>query len=728
MVYRRLAILAACSAALAGCGGGGGSTPPMLPPGGTNPGVPGGTTMSVSTTYTAYEGTVAGETALEIAPLNDRSAVASIQGAQAVPGAIIQYPDGSLQIADAFGNFDASQSPFAQNQANDAAIYTNPNLEPEVVAFAPGGAQVQPADAYVQIIPTDAATITASFARAQSAASAANVELSGVSVFPRGYALFDGETRTYHAVGLDSNGGFASLANAPIQWSVTEPQGCSNQNGAGKIAPDPNDPARAVYVPPTAGSFPAGCQDVVVAQIGTNGTTYSGSGNAFYYDPSTAVSLQGIVNDSTGKPVAHGIVDLYGGGREFYHGKLYAIADGAGSFKRLVPSNRTLYPFAGNPVAVGSKTTYAFFTVNPTSIPIGAGGSTATQNLNETAQRGVNPFKALPPLERAVRDSWLIADLGQDGLPFGGAQTGGTFASGTIEYAINNPGPGGSGGTLTKGAYKNWSYTWDSSGKIAVFQQPASQEGGRHILQITTGIAVMQYGGACPAGDSCFNFLTYYNPAGIPAGQSSPITNANLGNGAIVATDGSFAESANASQFAIALTRNVYSAGHQTIGSPLYVHAANDAQMPGSLTMSVSDVWKNAAGEQLATFQGTRTQGTGSTLFSYDGNGTRTYYKADGSQNAQVAFTLANGTLNADRSGAFTVTYASGLPNATDNGTSVSWTLDGSGTPRATGTVDNPNVAGLQTGHVATFTLTPGLVVTVTTDPNLGGNAIAFHL
>lgn len=727
MNSKRLLVVAALlgGATLAGCGGGGGATP-LIPGATPTPpsSIPSQSTMNSLTAYTVYQGTLGGSTFMEVMPLN--VAPGTLQNAQPVPGAIVQYPDGSAQVADVLGNFDASQSSWAQTNMN--AILSNPNLEPEVIAFDPG-TSIIPSDAYVQVYSGSNSPVTASrFVSAQGSATSATTELASVTVFPRGYALYDGESRTYHAVGIDSSGSLTSLAGSSISWSVAAPQGCANQNGAGKVTADPNDSTRAVYTPPASGTFPSGCQDEVVATVAQNGASLSGSGNAFYYDPSTAVTLQGQLADSAGKAVARGIVDLYGGGREFYHGKLFAIADANGNFKTLVPSSRTLYPFAGNPVTVGSKTSYTFFTVNPATVAVGGAGSTVTQNLQETALRAANPFKALPPIARSIRDSWMIADIGQDGLPFGGAQSGGTFANGSLEAIINSPGPANSTGTVTSGAFKNWTFAWDSSGTVVVFQQPASQENGRHVLQIAVAGPTMQYGGACPSGDSCFNFIQYYNPSGIPAGQSSPLSNANLGSGTILTADGSFAQSVNSSQFAIAMTRNAYSTGHQTAGAPLYTHVATYQQTPGSLTVSVSDTWTDAAGKKLATFSGSRTQGSGSVLFTYSGTGTRTLYKPDGSQLAQVAFSLANGVLNADRSGGFQVTYTSGLPNASDNGTSVTWTLNASGSPRATGVVDNPNVTGLQSGHVATFSLAPTRIVTVTMDLNLGGNVLGFHL
>ena len=736
MYLKRLLVVGAlCGAsALAGCGGGGGSSS-ALP--GPNPtptipsNIPGVSTLNSNTSYTVYSGTLNGATFLQVAPLGDTGAVSNLSGATPVPGAVIQYPDGSTQVADVLGDFDASQSSWAT--ANNNAVISNPSLEPEVIVFNPGTSAL-PADAYVATYSTSNNPTTAANMRRIASGTAATTELSGVAVFPRGYALFDSENRIYHAVGADSNGTFTSLSGATVTWSLSEPAGCANAGGAGKLTAVPGDQTRIVYSPPSSGTFGAGCQDIINASVSASGANYSGSGNAFYYDPSTAVTLQGVLNDSTGKPVANGLVDLYGGGREFYHGKLYAIADSSGNFKRLVPSQRTLYPFGGNPTTTAGKTTYSFFAVNPQSIPVGAGGSSTTQNLAETSVAAVNPFKPLPPLEHAIRDSWLIGDLAQDQFPFGEAQSGGTFAAGTIEAVLQNPSANASG-TISKGNFSGWTYQWDSTAKIAVFQQPATQENGRHAMQVTLAGATMQYaaGGstACPANNTCYNYTSIYNPAGLSSALPSPIGTAPAGT--ILAQDGSFAQNVSGgtvqgSNFNVNLTRNVYSVGHQTAGSPLYTHTIAYSETPGSLASSATDTWLDASGKQLASVSFTRTPGSGTAIFTYSGSGTRLFYKPDGTLNFQVAFTLNGGTLNKDHSGGFNVVFVSGLPNASDNGTSVTWTFPGSGGNRASGKVDNPNVTGLTSPDVATFSVSPAYLVTVTTDASLGGNVISFHL
>ena len=736
MDLKKLALIAALcgGAALAGCGGGGGSSA-VAPPTGTTPtappSIPGPSTMNSLTSYSVYQGDAGGQTYIEIMPLG--VAPGTLTNPQALPGAIIQYPDGSTQIADTLGNFDASQSAWTQNNLNQ--VLANPNTEPEIIAFAPGSTVITPTEAYVQVYSSNNNPVIAAHARQVMAGTAASPQdFAGVSVFPRGYAMFDTESRTYGATGVDSDGTFVSLSGSTVNWSLALPSGCAG-SPAGKLTAVPGDSTRIVYTPPSSGTFPANCQDEVVASVTVNGASYSGSGNAFYYDASTGVTLQGVLSDSTSKAVANGIVDLYGGGREFYHGKLFAMTDANGNFKKLVPSNRTLFPFGGNPVTIGTKKSFAFFTVNPSTIAVGGGGTTTTQNLQETTLAAVNPFKALPPIERAIRDSRNIADLAQDQFPFGEAQAGGTFASGSLEAILNNPVASASG-TVTKGNFTNWTYTWDSTGKIVVFQQPSSQENGRHVFQITLAGATMAYAvngsTACPANNSCYNVVHYYNPAGIAAGLPSPI--GTPPNGTILSLDGSFEQNVvggnvQGSTFNVAMVRNDYSVGHQNAGQPLYVNNITYSETPGSINATVGNTWSNAAGKQLATETVTRVAGSGTTIFTYSGSGSRTFYKPDGSTNATVNFTLSNGVVNKDHSGGFQVSYSVAAIPSLDQ-TSVTWTYPAPtpGGNRATGVVDNPNVSGLQSGHVASFVVTPDFLCTVTMDLNLGGNVIAFHL
>ncbi len=729
---------ALCSAAfLAGCGGGGGGglggSPPVgsIPPPG-----PGLTSMNTLTSYTVYAGQLNGAMSIEVAPIGDASAVSQLGGATPLAGAVVLYPDGSTQTSDVLGNFDAAQSSWSI--ANESAIIANPNLEPNVIVYGPQGSNDVPVAAAVQVYAPGGSIVTASGIRRTQSGSISTMasstpELTGVIVFPRGVAMFDNESRTFHAVGTDSDGSLFGLSGSTVTWSLTLPSGCAGRP-AGKLVAVAGDAAKIQYTPPTSGTFPFGCQDVVVASVsvaaataGTPASTFSGSGNAFYYDGSQGVALSGVLNDSLNKPVAHGLVDLYGGGKEFYHGNLYAMADANGLYARFVPPNRTLYPVGGNPVTTSGKTSYTFFSVTPSSFAAGAPNTKQTQNLAETTAIAVNPFKPLPPVEKSIRDSWFAGRIGADRFPFGSPRADGTFQSGSLEAIINASATPNAQGTITAGPYSGWTYKWDATAKVVVFQEPSTMQGGRHVMQITAGA---QYNGAaCPAARTCFAYVAYYNLAGMPSNQPSPVTPSSLSNGTILDLDGGFAQAASASSFTVDLIRNIYSVGHQTPGKPLYSDTIAYQQTPGSATASVTDTTRNDSGRQLAVLTVSRVAGTGNTLFTYTGSVTRNSYKSDGSTTA-VTYTITNGIANKDGSGGFKVTLTA-TPSTADLGSSVTWNLTGNtpgATQRANGTVDNPNVTGLQTGHVASFVLGLDRTVTVTMDPNLGGNVITFHL
>ncbi|TAM60435.1 hypothetical protein EPN52_05240, partial [bacterium] len=464
-----------------------------------------------------YSGTLGSQAVVEVVPLG-QSAPAGLQGSNVAPGAIVVYPDGSTQTADTLGNFDASQS--AWTMANQNALAANPNLEPEVVvvvpssttppapadlavvAYAPGAGQVVTAGAAVHVLGT---------ARAASAGSAA--DFTGVTVFPHGIAMFDNETRTFHAIGQDSDGALVSLGGASVQWSVVTPPNCPAATG--KIAPAGSDNSSATYTPPASGTFPAGCQDEVVATISSGGTAYQSSGNAFYYDPSQGVTLSGTLNNASGQPQGGAVVDLYGGGREFYHGNLFALTGANGAYTRLVPANRTLYPVAGNISVQNNKPQIAYFGVNPPSIVVGAPGSTVSnETLTESSASFVNPFKPLPPLERGIRDAYYLGAVARANFPFGEPGANGQFAANSLGALLAAPQSNGTG-TVQSGAYTGWTYAWDGNGAVATFLQPQSQQGGRHLLLVTVNA---QYNGQpCPSGYTCFAFTRYYNPAGFTA-------------------------------------------------------------------------------------------------------------------------------------------------------------------------------------------------------------------
>lgn len=728
-----MGLTAVATLALTACGGGGttgGTTPPVSAPGNPSGTIPGPSSVNASTTYTVFQGQANGTTLLEVDPYGVTPQ--TLTNVQAVPGAVVQYPDGSVQIADTLGNFDASQATYA-NAANVADVQANPQDEPAVIVWGSGSGASAPVEAYVSIFSPQNTPVTAGASRF---GSTPGTELSSVAVLPRGYALYDGEQRVYRAVAKDSDGKLINLNGSgyTVTWSLTLPKGCAG-SAAGSIAASSSDPTRAIYKAPKSGTFNSGCQDLVVATVTAGTVTTSGSGNAFYYDPATAATLKGTLTNASNGTVANGIVDLYGGGREFWHGKLFAITDANGNFTRLVPANRTLYPFAGNPVTVGNKTTYNFFSVTPSQVSITGPGTTVTQNLAETSAAAVNPFKALPPLEQVIRDSATVNAIAYGDIPFGGVNANGSFPTGSLEAIISNPGPANATGTVSVGAYRGWKYLWDASGTKASFVQPSTQEGGRHAMEIDTGISTLAYAvsfnnaaatTACPSSAKCYNYVAYYNPAGIGA-VTAPIAPSGPGSGAILTQDGSFV-AAGTTTFTIGVTRNEYSVGHQTAGSPLYTHQIGVTQSPGA-SIAFTNTWLNASGKTLGTYSGTRTVGTAPVLFTYSGSGTRTLYKADGSALTTINFSLANGQMNDDRSGGFAVTFTSGFSNATNNGTAVTWTLNApGGTSLATGTVTNPNITGLQSANVATFTEDTSRNVTVTTDLNLGGNTVVFHL
>jgi len=713
--------------ALTGCGGGGGGAGPIVggaggstPPSGNipNPGP-----ANSATTYTVYTGMLGTQSVVEVVPLG-QGAPAYLQGAATAPGAIVVYPDGSTQTSDTLGNFDASQSSWATANAN--ALAANPNLEPEVTVVVPSSTTPPaPADlAVVAYAPNLGQVVTAGAAvhvlGALRLASSNPADFAGVTVFPHGIAMFDNETRTFHAVGQDSNGALVALNGASVQWSVATPSNCPAP--AGKVTPLSGDNSTATYTPPASGTFPIGCQDEVVATIASSGTSFQASGNAFYYDPSQGVELSGTLNNAGGQPQGGAIVDLYGGGREFYHGNLFALTAGNGAYSRVVPANRTLYPVAGNVTTVANRPQIAFFTVNPATIVVGGPGtSVSNETLTETSAAFVNPFKPLPPIERGIRDAYYLGQVARRSFPFGEPGANGQFPANSIGAILASPQPNGTG-TVQAGSFTGWTYSWDGSGSVATFLQPQSQEGGRHLLLVTINA---QYNGqSCPSGWACFAFVGYYNPAGFTSANAQQ-------SGTILAADGSWEQQVSNGSFSANLIHNDYSVGHQTQGQPVYTHTVQYQQQSGTANVTVADTWNNANGQQIGALNVTRTAGSGNVLYTYSGSGKRLYYKRDGST-VEVDYAINSGQQNSDRSGTFQIAVTAS-PNTQDVGASVTWNENSASQIAQThdlaqGTVDNPNIPNLQTGHVASWVEDTTLSVTVTEDPTLGGNTIVFHL
>ena len=748
------------AALLAGCGGGGSTSPSSVisaPQATSTPLlVPNTTTVNSLTTYSVFVTSSSGVPQIGIAPIGSGAPSSDPGWAAVTGGALVYYPDGSVQVSDVLGNFDASQSTWAQ--ANAASLAANPNLQPEVWIAEPFVAPQLPLDTFVSAYaPQGSPTMTASSLRSAmgmrsaSGATTASSDLASVNIFPRGVAMFDNERRTFSIVASDSDGQYVDLSKSTgVTWSV---KGCTGGAGAGQVTVFSTDASKAHYTPPASGTFT--CPDVVTASVASNGTTYTAAGNAFYYDISAGVAITGTLADATNKPVPNGIVAFIGGGREFYRGNLVAIADGSGKFSRILPPNRTMSPIGGNPTIANGHASAAFFTLNPSTVVAGAGGSSIAAATYTEGASFVNPFKALPPIDRGIRDAYYLTDVAQDQFPFNRPNAQGTFKTCSIDAIINVQAGSTNCNTVSAGDFfAGWSVL--NIGGTFIFQQPAAQEGGRHVLQIASTTTATIPSGISDANTAalkcvavtspCFTFARFYNPLGFGTIRA-PISEANpaaSSSGAILALDGVFNEVIGSNgAFNVSMVRNDYSVGHQTPGSPLYTHTVGFSYANSGISAAtINTIWYNAAALPAGTLNITRTPGTGNVLYTYASSaGTRTYYK--GTQvSATIGYSLS-GQINIDRTGTATATLTSTTgTDQTAVGTAVNFSFidknqtcpAGSppplnGNPRICGTVTNASFQNLTNPPtLATFTVDSGFFTTLALDPSLGSQPSAFRL
>lgn len=772
--------LGALATLLAGCGGGGGgttgaTTPQVAPTNAPGSGssasglvLPGLQSVNSATTYTVYQTNNSGLTQVAITPIGAGPPSSDLAWILVTTGAEILYPDGTVQLTDGLGNFDAALSTWAV--ANQQTLAANPNAQPEVFVVIPFVTPQAPLDTtVVAYAPAGGPQLTnqgimrdASGLRRANGSSVPVSELGSVQMYPRGVAMFDNEVRTYAIVGSDSSGDYVNLSQATITWSLG---GCGvKSSGAGQITASSKDPVRATYKPPASGTFST--PDLVTATVQANGSTYCTTANAFYYDISGGVSITGTLADSTSKAVPNGIVSFYGGGREFYRGNLLALTDSTGKFTRVLPPNRSMTLVGGQAVVSGGKPSQAtWYNLTPNSVNAGGSGTTIAAATYTETSAFQNPFKPLPPVDRAIRDAWSVSTIGTQNFPFNRPDNKGTFKACSLDAIINNVAGSASCATVSNGDYfQGWAAAYVPASGTAtqwIFTQPASQDGGRRVMQIssTTSLASVIPAGVndkntqnmtCTAPTACWTFMEFYNPIGFAATITAPITSSNgalsgAPNGTILANDGGFNENnVVGGSFTVYMLRNEYSVGHQVQGQGLYSHAMSFSYAtPGASVAAISNNWYNAAALLQSTLTFTRTPNANDPGFTFTATGSRTYYKGT-TASATLGYSVA-GSFNKDRSGQVTVTLTTvpGTDQSSVNSAIAFTYLAPGGTcptgypapqnppARICGQLTNPNLSSLAgnlgANVVADFTVDSTYYVNVILDSSLGGQISTFH-
>ena len=690
---RLIGLCAAFAVATAACGGGGsgssgnGPLPPTPPPG------PPVTYGNQYTSYTVYQANVNGESVIDVSPIG---VVSALPAAKVVAGTVI-YPDSSVQVADAAGNFDASQSSWTFS--NLSALTANPANQPLVdVAYFPlSGLAPIPEE-----ISISAYAPSVNLVPLAEGANATSVpELATVSMQPKSAWLEDGHNRVFTIYGRDTSGAPFSLAKAQVTWKIVSPVGCAASTA--KILPLPSDASKAIYSAPASGSLVGTCSDQVVASVAANGATYTGSGSAYFFDAKSA-KLGGVLTDATGKAVANALIDLYAQSADASQGTLLVNTDATGKFARTVPSNRVMTPVVlsiANKKASGNVITPA--SIDPRVVSAGALASQAWK-LGAAATVTKPPATDYAAI---IRDASFYSAVMRTQLPLDTPNAGGTFQAGTIEAVLASPAPRATG-TVASGDYRKYTYAWDATGNVATFTQPGTASEAE-VLVVTLKAATVG-GKACATGANCYSFTQKH--------------------GANFLNDGAWSQQVASGKYNVTYVANQYSSTHQTPGSPLYVNTTTLSSSLGSnAAAALTQTRATPAGLVLAQVSTTHSPGTAPAVYTYTGN-VKDF--PSGKTSLEIDYTLNSGVTKEDGSGSFQFLDAHS-PELQDVGVSILWNLNApalavSSGNRVVGTIDVPGQKNLASGHSASFTIDVKNVVHLTLDASLGGSVSTFQL
>lgn len=334
-----LAVFFVLAAALAGCGGGGGGSVSVPRPHVTSTPVspqvrPTPTASGLAIQGHAYIGIDARVHAI-IYPANAAPVLppgATDQGPLA--NAVVIYPDGSKQIADATGMFVPSQS--AYGQKHKALLGSSAQSQPAVMVVDPRGA----ASPLYATIPAYSSAAGLIHRVAQNAmrrgfsmrmrAQGVQTNLAGITLLPQQSSLLSSGLLYLNVLGTDANNNVVDLSGSQITWSANFGQVAALQNGTS-----------AYYFPPalSTGAEP----DVVYVAVAINGDP----NNVFYASapvsviaPASAATVSGTISVS-GTPVPQGLaVFAQAPPSTLFTPTLWlAQADANGNYTAQIPAN-----------------------------------------------------------------------------------------------------------------------------------------------------------------------------------------------------------------------------------------------------------------------------------------------------------------------------------------------------------------------------------------------------
>jgi hypothetical protein len=347
-----------------------------------------------------------------------------------VPGAIVTYPDGTTQTADANGIFTPAAAKYALS--NDAVLELNPDAQPAVKVQDPHGSALA------------VSSTVAAFADASS-----GTPLAGLRTLPAGTEVFSGASVLLSAEATDTSDHAASLGGLTVTWT----------SSAGKIVPIPGT-ATALYTAPNV-SVPL--LDMVRAVVTAPGADVSLSSSSAIetLPPSSGFTFFGTITAAGGAPVggATALFTAQGTSRVFGSYNFFARADAAGAYSALVPAGVNLLGSVGTNAAASPNGVADFF-LTDNELEAGDPGGSAMTNLSlrdtgEFDDGKEDASRAIAPPIASVRDAWFGTEFTTPG-PWA-ADSGLLALLAAPPKTLPSPAVPA---TLHGGLFTNWCYQW----------------------------------------------------------------------------------------------------------------------------------------------------------------------------------------------------------------------------------------------------------------------------
>lgn len=490
--------------------------------------------------------------------------------------AIVIYPDGSKQIADANGYFNPSASSYAL--AHQKLLQGNALAQPQVILVDPLG--INPPTSATVTAYQSASTLIARQAVPGSGrhlklpfASVAltQTNLAGITLLPQQGALFSGGLLFMNVLGTDANNNVVNLNGATITWSAN----------SGTISTFAGNQS-AYYLPPAFGGGTLNDQVSVTVQVGSD------PNNVFYASTPVTVVSQGSIATVTGTLTVNGTPAPQGlavfaqpGPSQLFSPTLWlGQADANGNYTAQLPALSQFGLGIGVPDALSPSGSFGIYVATQPngSSSYASGPQGSTQSLPLVLGAGAIPFSFVSPYDLGSVPSYVssVRNAWYDGYE--------TFIhrifqanSGIQRLLSNQPTSFPSAiASVGSGQFSHWCYQWQSiSGtpSLVVVENSNStctSPGNEAYVVQSTGTGMYAY--------AHYASNTDY----VLSGTVDVITNS------LLVESGNWSQTlvqdtqGNITSDQASLTADYYDINNQTLGSPVYAETLAYAYSLGS--------------------------------------------------------------------------------------------------------------------------------------------------